>query len=204
MLKKILDKGYYLQTAAIISLKDFLRSDRIRSDREITVKINLCRRFIDKNLRETHKALRMLKYHSQEELDREQRLYSKLRGICNRFASGNLRLMTMGYNKLIEEHKIQLQNLRDKVRFILASIKDVDKRHVLMAYNGLKINMHVQDRVGIHNEFTEKQKSNLIRRITQTSAKKKENVLGTFKDLLAQSRVYDQSMLWEDSLKKKV
>jgi hypothetical protein len=150
MLKKILDKGYYLQTAAIISLKDFLRSDRIRSDREITLKINLCRHIIDKNLRETHKALRMLKYHSQEELDREQRLYSKLRGICNRFASGNLRLMTMGYNKLIEEHKIQLQNLRDKVRFILASIKDVDKRHVLMAYNGLKINMHVQDGVGIY------------------------------------------------------
>jgi hypothetical protein len=204
MLKKILDKGYYLQTAAIISLKYFLSSERIRSDREITVKTNLCRRFIDKNLRETYRALRMLKYHSQEELDREQRMYSKLRGICNRFGSGNLRLMTMGYNKLIEEHKIQLQNLRDKVRFILASIKDVDKRHVLMAYNGLKINMHVQDGVGIHNEFTEKQKSNLIRKITQTSAKKKENVLGTFKDLLAQSRVYEQSMLWEDSLKKKV
>jgi hypothetical protein len=204
MIKKIIDKGFFLQTAAIVTLKDFLRADRIRSDREIVIKTNLCRRFIDKNLRETHRALQMLKYHSQEELDKEQLFYSKLRGICNRFQSGNMRLLTMGYNKLIEEHKLHLQNLRDKIRFILASVQDVDKRHVLMAYNGLKINMHVQDGVGIYNEFTEKQKSNLIRKITETSSKKKENVLGTFKDLLAQSRVYDQSMLWEDSLKKKV
>ena len=73
-----------------------------------------------------------------------------------------------------------------------------------MAYNGLKINMHIQNGVGMHHEFTEKQKSSLMKKITATSAQKKENVLHTFKDLLAQSRIEDQSMLWEDSLKKKV
>jgi len=46
--------------------------------------------------------------------------------------------MSAGYNKLIEEWKARNNNLKEKLRFILAALTDSEKAFTLMAYNGLK------------------------------------------------------------------
>merc|ERR1711976_939073 len=77
---------------------------------------------------------------------------------------GNTRLMSAGYNKLIEEWKARQANLREKLRFVIATLTDKDKQYTLMAYNGLKQRALMLQGVGMSN--TEMLKIQLIKRLT--------------------------------------
>merc|ERR1712076_112588 len=60
------------------------------------------------------------------------------RGIMNRIVNSNVRLMSAGYNKLIEEWKARQNNLKDKLKFVIKTLTDKDAQMSMMAYNGLK------------------------------------------------------------------
>merc|ERR1712159_13035 len=55
-------------------------------------------------------------------------------GIVN----SNVRLMSAGYNKLVEEWKARQNNLKDKLKFVIKTLTDKDAQMSMMAYNGLK------------------------------------------------------------------
>merc|ERR1711975_136727 len=72
--------------------------------------------------------------------------------------------MGAGYNKLIESWKAAQNALKDRLKFIIATLTDKDKQFTMMAYNGIKQRALMLQGVGMSN--TEMLKIQLIKRLT--------------------------------------
>merc|ERR1712087_50335 len=88
----------------------------------------------------------------------------KIKGICNRICDSGTRLMSMGYNKLIEEWKARQNSLKEKLRFVIKTLTDQDAQMSMMAYNGLKQRALMLSGVGMGDSMMKK--VNLIKRLT--------------------------------------
>merc|ERR1712014_375554 len=85
------------------------------------------------------------------EADREKGrvLMQRQRGIMRRIVDSNVRLMSAGYNKLLEEWKARNGMLRDKLKFVIKALTDKDAQYKLMAYNAMKQRMLMLNGVGM-------------------------------------------------------
>merc|ERR1712093_631447 len=81
-----------------------------------------------------------------------------------RMVDSNTRLMSAGYNKLIEEWKSRQGMLKDKLKFVIKSLTDKDANYTMMAFNGLKQRALMLNGVGMGD--SEMKKINLIKRLT--------------------------------------
>jgi len=88
----------------------------------------------------------------------------KQRGIMRRIVDANTRLMSAGYNKLVEEWKANQNALKEKLRFVLKTLTDKDSAYLLCGYNGLKQRALMLNGVGMGD--SEGKKMQLIRRLT--------------------------------------
>merc|ERR1712087_975433 len=88
----------------------------------------------------------------------------KIKGICNRICDSGTRLMSMGYNKLIEEWKARQGMLKDKLKFVIKTLTDKDAQMSLMAFNGLKQRALMLSGVGMGD--AQMKKIALIKRLT--------------------------------------
>merc|ERR1712151_667552 len=70
--------------------------------------------------------------------ERERILVNKQRGVMMRILDSNTRLMSMGWNKLIEGAKARKVMLRNRLKFVIKALTDSDSAFVLTAYNELK------------------------------------------------------------------
>merc|ERR1712072_154175 len=70
--------------------------------------------------------------------EKEIALFKKQRGVMMRMLDSNVRLMGMGFNKLIEEAKARKEFLRNKLKFVIKTLTDQDSALILAAYNSLK------------------------------------------------------------------
>merc|ERR1712076_46702 len=86
------------------------------------------------------------------------------RGIMNRIVNSNVRLMSAGYNKLIEEWKARQGMLKDKLKFVIKTLTDKDAQMSLMAFNGLKQRALMLSGVGMGD--AQMKKIALIKRLT--------------------------------------
>merc|ERR1712216_718248 len=86
------------------------------------------------------------------------------RGIMNRMVDSNARLMSAGYNKLIESWKAKQGALKEKLKFVIAALTDKDKKFTMMAYNGMKQRALMLSGVGMGD--AEMKKCQLIKRLT--------------------------------------
>merc|ERR1712188_164997 len=86
------------------------------------------------------------------------------RGIMRRIVDGNVRLMSAGWNKLLESWKANNAMLRDKLKFVIKTLTDKDAAYTLMAYNALKQRMLMLNGVGLGD--AEMKKVQLIKRLT--------------------------------------
>merc|ERR1712151_80429 len=87
---------------------------------------NICYRISDKAKRQLGQALRMLRVHAKEEFERARKLIKRQRGIMNRMVDANARLMSAGFNKLIEDAKLRTAQLREKLKFVIKTLTDQD------------------------------------------------------------------------------
>merc|ERR1712194_704558 len=94
----------------------------------------------------------------------EIRLMQRQRGIMNRIVDSNARLMSAGYNKLIEEWKAKQGAMKEKLRFVIKTLTDKDAAFTLMAYNQMKQRMLMLSGVGLGD--AEMKKCQLIKRLT--------------------------------------
>merc|ERR1711879_1096812 len=76
----------------------------------------------------------------------------------------NVRLMSAGYNKLIEEWKARNNMLKDRLKFVIKTLTDKDAAFMLMGYNGLKQRALMLNGVGMGD--AEMKKIQLIKRLT--------------------------------------
>merc|ERR1712226_1678753 len=91
-------------------------------------------------------------------------LMAKQRGIMRRIVDGNVRLMSAGWNKLLESHKARKGMLKDKLKFVIKALTDKDANYMLMAYNAMKQRCAMLNGVGMGDAG--KMKAQLIKRLT--------------------------------------
>merc|ERR1712076_165680 len=133
LIKRLTNQGYNLQVQAINAYQDFLKHQREQdrlaaeeAERQSKEKDRILRRVMDVNARLQGQAYRQIRVNCEEEAEKERVLVNKQRGIMRRIINSNIRLMGMGYNKLLEEHKAKMNEIKNQMRFIIKSLTDKD------------------------------------------------------------------------------
>merc|ERR1712151_954043 len=112
------------------------------------------------------------------------------RGICNRIVDSNVRLMSAGYNKLIEEWKARRAEMREKLKFVIKSLTDQQAKYILMAYNGLQQRAAMLNGAGMSN--TEMLKIQLIKRLTNKGYNMQVMGVNAIREFLTDARNLDE------------
>merc|ERR1711981_502463 len=138
--------------------------ERLEFERQQKEKDRICRRIANKGLREQGQALRQMKVFAEAMAEQERQRAFKHRGIMRRMVDSNVRLMSAGWNKLLEAHKARNGMLKDKLKFVIKALTDKDAMFTLMAYNAMKQRMNMLNGVGLGD--AEMKKVQLIKRLT--------------------------------------
>merc|ERR1712159_299266 len=133
-------------------------------ERQQKEKDRICRRIANKSLRELGQGLRQLKVFAEAMAEQERQRAFKHRGIMRRIVDSNVRLMSAGWNKLLESWKANQNMLKEKLRFVIKTLTDKDAAFTLMAYNQMKQRMLMLNGVGLGD--AEMKKVQLIKRLT--------------------------------------
>merc|ERR1711972_467558 len=118
--------------------------------------------------------------------DAERALIAKQRGIMRRIVDSNVRLMSAGWNKLLEEWKARNNNLKEKLRFVIKALTDKDANYILMAYNQMKQRMLMLNGVGLGD--AEMKKVQLIKRLTNQGYNLQVMAVNAVREFLASER----------------
>merc|ERR1711937_907246 len=113
------------------------------------------------------------------------------RGIMNRIVDSNARLMSAGYNKLIEEWKAKQGALKDRLKFVIAALTDKDKQYCLMAYNAMKQRALMLAGVGLGD--AEMKKCQLIKRLTNQGHNFQVMAVNSIREFLKDARIADEN-----------
>merc|ERR1712024_407587 len=141
---------------------------------------------MDVNARLQGQAYRQIRVNCEEEAEKERVLVNKQRGIMRRIINSNVRLMGMGYNKLIEEHKARMNEVKDKMKFILKALNDKDLMNTLQAYNAMKERCNMLNGIGMGD--AQQKKINLIKRLTNKGYNMQVLAINAYKDFLNADR----------------
>merc|ERR1711957_152326 len=158
LIKRLTNKGYNLQVCGINCIREFLVSERnndelarLEAERQMKEKERILRRIMNSNLRFAGMAFRQALQWTVAAREAEIALAQGMRGICNRMVDSSVRLMSAGYNKLLEEWKARQAAMKEKLRFVIAALSDKDKMFTMMAYNQLKQRKLMLNGVGMNN-----------------------------------------------------
>merc|ERR1712159_621349 len=127
-------------------------------------KDRILRRIMNGNLRVMGTAFRQALQWTVADREAEIALMAKQRGIMRRIVDSNVRLMSAGWNKLLESWKARNGMLKDKLKFVIKTLTDKDAAYKLMAYNQMKQRMLMLNGVGMND--AEMKKVQLIKRLT--------------------------------------
>jgi len=181
----------------INSVKQFLRSerdyeDKLRSEFErITrAKENVLKLIIDSRLRFKRMAFRQALDFTISEVEKERIYVNKQRGICKRILSNTIRLMSAGYNKLLEDSKSRKSQARSKVKFIIKTLRDKDSAQKLTAYNHMKTRYLMDMGVGMANQ--RQLKIQLLKRLTNKSHNLQVMAVNGIREFLNYERDLDE------------
>merc|ERR1712178_184419 len=193
LIKRLTNQGFNMQSMAVNALFEYLKSEREREDRERAEyerqqkeKDRILRRIMDQNLRFAGMAFRQAYQHMQDEAEKERQLMFKQRGIMRRMIDSNTRLMSAGYNKLIEEYKARKGMLKNQLRFIIKALTDKDANFIKMAYGGLKERKMMLDGVGMGD--AQMKKVSLMKRLLNQGFNQQSMAMNSFKAFLVWDR----------------
>merc|ERR1712151_791495 len=116
----------------------------------------------------------------------ERTLMAKQRGIMRRIVDSNTRLMSAGWNKLLESWKARNSMLREKLKFVIKALTDKDANYKLMAYNAMKQRMHMFYGVGLGD--SEMKKIQLVKRLTNQGYNLQVMGINAVREYLASER----------------
>ena len=145
---------------------------------------------MDSNLRFMGIAFRQSFQFMEAEREKEINLMRRQRGIMRRIVDSNTRLMSAGYNKLIEEWKVKQNAMKEKLRFVIATLTDKDKQFIMMGYNGLKQRALMLSGVGMSN--SEQLKIQLIKRLTNKGYNLQVMAANALREFLVSERNNDE------------
>merc|ERR1711881_829487 len=191
--KRLTNSAFNLEVQAVNALRDFLKSERvadelarIEAERVAKEKDRLLRRMMDGNLRVMGQALRQFQLHAEAAAEKERARMAEQRGIMRRIVDSNVRLMVMGYNKLVEEWKARQANLKEKLRFVIKALTDKDAMFMLQAFGGLKQRALMLSGVGMGD--AQMRKVQLMKRLMNQGYNLQTMAMNSFKTFLAEDR----------------
>merc|ERR1711957_1067897 len=133
LIKRMMNKGHNLQIMAINSIKQFLhhsKDDEEKAKCELESqekeRSRILRRIMNTNLRFEGMAFRQAFQFMESDREREIVRVTKQRGVMMRILDSNTRLISAGWNKLLEEAKARKSMLKNKLRYVLKSLTDKD------------------------------------------------------------------------------
>merc|ERR1712048_52756 len=165
-------------------------AERLEFERQQKEKDRILRRIMDSNVRMMGIGYRQAYQWMEADREAERILMFKQRGIMNRIVDSNTRLMSAGYNKLIEEWKANQNALKEKLRFVIATLTDKDKQCIMMGYNGLKQRALMLSGVGMNN--SEQLKIQLIKRLTNKGYNLQVMAVNALREYLVDQRYQDE------------
>jgi hypothetical protein len=208
LIKRLTNQGYNMQVMAANALQEFLTDERrreeaarIEHERQQKEKERILRRIMDSNVRMMGLGFRQSFQYMEAEREKERALIKKQRGIMNRIVNSNVRLQGMGFNKLVEEYKARMAETKDKMKFILKSLTDVDARLTLCAYNGLTQRAAMLNGVGMDN--AEQKKIQLIKRLTSKGYNLQVMAANALQVFLSSERARDEKARLEHERQQK-
>jgi triphosphoribosyl-dephospho-CoA synthetase len=208
LIKRLTSKGYNLQVMACNGLQEFLASERraeeaarLEHERQQKEKDRILRRIMDSNVRMMAAGFRQSLQWMQARREEEIALMRKQRGIMNRMVDANTRLMSAGFNKLVEEWKARQAEVKEKLRFILKSLTDIDARYILCAYNGLVQRCAMLNGVGMDN--SQQKKIQLIKRLTSQGYNLQVMACNGLQDFLVSERAREDAERLEHERQQK-
>merc|ERR1712072_1304641 len=155
LLRKLTDTGYNLTVMGLVAIKEYLDSERDREEaerlefeRQQKEKDRILRRIMNSNVRFMGMGFRQALQWTVHAREAEIALFAKQRGIMRRIVDSNVRLMSAGWNKLLESWKARNGMLKDKLKFVIKTLTDIDAAQTLMAYNQMKQRKLMLDGVG--------------------------------------------------------
>merc|ERR1712139_117442 len=182
---------------AVNALREFLKdariqdeNDRLEFERQQKEKDRILRRIMDINARFMGMGFRQAMQWTVAAREAEIRLMQRQRGIMGRMVDSNTRLMSAGYNKLIEEWKSKQGALKEKLKFVIAALTDKDKQFTMMAYNAMKQRMLMLSGVGMGD--AEMKKAQLIKRLTNKGYNFQVMAVNCLREFLADARLQDE------------
>merc|ERR1712151_417274 len=197
LIKRLTNQGYNMQVMALNAYQDFLKwareEDRLaaeEAERQRKEKDRILRRVMDVNARMQGQAYRQIRVNCEEEAEKERVLMAKQRGIMRRIVDSNVRLMGMGYNKLLEEHKARMNEIKNQLRFVIKALGDKDANFMLMAYNGMKERCNMLNGIGLGD--SQMKKIQLIKRLTNQGYNFQVMALNAYQDFLKWAREQDR------------
>merc|ERR1711957_177807 len=197
LIKRLTNKGYNMQVMGINCTREFLKDARIEeenarleAERQMKEKERILRRIMNSNLRFAGMAFRQALQWTVADREAEIARAMKMRGIMNRMVDSSVRLMGMGYNKLVEEWKARQAEMKEKLRFVIAALTDKDKMFILMAYNGLQQRAAMLNGAGMSN--TEMLKIQLIKRLTNKGYNMQVCGINCIREFLVNERNNDE------------
>ena len=148
---------------------------------------------MNSNLRMAGSAFRQAYQWSVNTAEEERVSFAKMRGAMRRILDSNTRLLSSGYNKLVEESKSRKTHAQNRLRNILKSLTDKDTAYVLAAYNAMKERKMMMDGVGLEGQLGRKLQIRLIRKLTDKTYSQRVSAINCLKEFLVLSRDGDES-----------
>merc|ERR1711957_1023931 len=208
LIKRMMNKGHNLQIMAINSIKQFLHHSKddeekakCELERQEKERSRILRRIMNTNLRFEGMAFRQAFQFMEADREREIVRVTKQRGVMMRILDSNTRLISAGWNKLLEEAKARKSMLKNKLRYVLKSLTDKDSAMTLAAYNELKQRRLMLMGVGMGD--AEMKKINLIKRITNKSRNLQAMGVNALKNFLAWARDHEEKLRQETERQQK-
>merc|ERR1711957_977825 len=193
LIKRLTNQGHNLQVMGINAVREFLTSERdiderLREEheRQQKEKDRILKRIMNGSLRMLGTAFRQALQWTVTDREAEIRLMAKQKGILLRFVDSNARLMSAGYNKLLEAWKAKNNMLKDKLKFVIRALTDQDANYKLMAYNSKKQRMNMLNGAGLGD--AENKKIQLIKRLTNLGYNLQVMGVNSIREFLASDR----------------
>merc|ERR1712183_1073318 len=137
----------------------------------------------------------------EHDREKERILMLKQRGIMRRIVDKNARMVSAGYNKLIEEWKVRQNTLKEKLKFVIKALTDKDSAYILAGYNGLKQRALMLSGVGMGDAAMKK--IQLIKRLTNQGYNLQVMAANGLKEFLASERAREEAERLEFEKQKK-
>merc|ERR1711930_11874 len=145
----------------------------------------------DSNVRMMGVGFRQAYQWMEHDREKERILMLKQRGIMRRIVDKNARMVSAGYNKLIEEWKVRQNTLKEKLKFVIKALTDKDAAYILAGYNGLKQRALMLSGVGMGD--AEMKEIQLIKRLTNQGYNLQVMAANGLKEFLASERAREEA-----------